>query len=53
MSLTVGKEWYVSQDWSLGLAFNTQRVSATDKETCDDCTYVGTSFGLYFSATFN
>ncbi len=53
MELSLGKEWYVSGKWGLGLALLTQFSKMESKE--DDVTYdLGNVFiGLMFSATYN
>lgn len=48
----VGKEWWVSQDWGLGVAAEFVAASMKDK-VYTDTTWTATSFGLLFSATYN
>jgi hypothetical protein len=48
----VGKEWWVSQDWGLGAAF--EFVGASMKDKADpSIKWTSTSFALLFSATYN
>jgi len=47
-----GKEWWVSQDWGLGIA--AEVVAASMKDGSDaSVTWTATSVGLLFSATYN
>jgi hypothetical protein len=51
LNFVLGKEWWVSNRWGLGLAGAFDYHSAPDKNVSEDWT--GTSFSLLFSATFN
>lgn len=53
ITLNVGKEWWASANWGLGLNANLQYLSASDSKTCSSCKISGASYGLAFSATFN
>jgi hypothetical protein len=46
----VGKEWWVSEDWGLGVAGEVMAASMKDD---DDNTWTGLAFSLLFSATYN
>jgi hypothetical protein len=46
----VGKEWWVSQDWGIGVAGEVLASSMKDET---DESWTGLSFGLLFSATYN
>ncbi len=49
----IGKEWWVSPNWGLGIALHYSQVSF-DFEDCDSQCGVDTSlFGIAFSATYN
>src|SRR4029079_5532604 len=48
----VGKEWWVSQNWGLGIAGEFVGASLKDK-TDASVTWTGTSFSLLFSTTYN
>ncbi len=57
--LTIGKEWWVSPDWGLGVALFYYQ-DTFDIETLDDgidcvldCEFDSTHFGIAFSATYN
>jgi hypothetical protein len=47
-----GKEWWVGEDWGLGISVYFRYGSQTDKDV-EDLTISGYSFGALFSATFN
>jgi len=49
--LSVGKEWWVSDRWGLGVALGVQGYSVPLSRGDDEAT--GASVGLRFSATFN
>ena len=50
--ILVGKEWWVSQDWGLGVAG--EFVGASMKDLSDhSITWSATAFSLLFSATYN
>jgi hypothetical protein len=51
-SLAVGKEWWVSDSWGLGVAGRGFLASMRDGES-DDSTWAVRSFSLLFSATMN
>lgn len=51
LDLTVGKEWWVSDRWGLGVALGLQGYGVPLKDGNDDAT--GGAVGLRFSATFN
>ena len=51
MDLTLGKEWWVGENWGLGLAGGFTYHSLGDKDVSEN--WAGTSFGLRFSATMN
>jgi len=46
----VGKEWWVSQDWGIGVA---GEVLASSMKDDADESMTGLAFGLLFSATYN
>ena len=46
----IGKEWWVSQDWGIGVAGEVMAASMKDRERW---TWTGTAFSLLFSATYN
>ena len=48
----VGKEWWISQDWGLGIAGELLAASMKDK-TDPSITWTATAFSLLFSATYN
>jgi hypothetical protein len=52
MKMAVGKEWWVSDHWGLGLAGQFFFASNKDKGT-DPPTWSTTAFALAFSATYN
>ena len=52
-NLGVGKEWFVSENWGLGVSANIVSVSADSKDDCPTCKYSGTSYSINFTATFN
>jgi hypothetical protein len=47
-----GKEWWVGEQWGLGVSLYFRYGSQSDKEV-EDMTISGYSFGALFSATFN
>lgn len=47
-----GKEWWVSDNWGLGVAGRFWYTHATDKEAGIDVKYDMTGFGILFSATY-
>jgi hypothetical protein len=49
----VGKEWWVSQDWGIGLAGEVLFSGAMKDKVDPTIKWGGTSFGLAFSATYN
>ena len=52
----VGKEWWVSDNWGLGVAGQFVYASMKDKDTFgtgNPPTWTSTAFSLLFSATFN
>ena len=51
MDLTLGKEWWVGQNWGLGLAGGFSYHSLPDKDVSES--WSGSSFALRFSATMN
>jgi len=51
INLMVGKEWWVSENWGLGIAL--QMFVASSPEKNIDADIVTTAGGLSFSATFN
>lgn len=51
MDLTLGKEWWVGENWGLGLAGGFTYHSVPDKDVSEN--WSGTSFALRFSATMN
>jgi len=51
IDLTVGKEWWVGNNWGLGLAGGVNIHSVPDDNSSEN--FNGTSFGLRFSATMN
>ena len=50
--ILVGKEWWVSQDWGLGVAGEFVGASMKDKSD-DSITWSATAFSLLFSSTYN
>jgi hypothetical protein len=50
-SAMLGKEWWISSDWGIGVAGQFQLGTAKDKNGSDRLT--GTGFALMFSATYN
>ena len=48
----VGKEWWVSPEWGLGVAGELTVASMKDKDN-SSITWTGSSFSLVFSSTFN
>jgi hypothetical protein len=51
---TLGKEWWVGDDWGLGLAGDFMYFNSKDDTILEiDENWSGPSFGLRFSATFN
>lgn len=53
MEISLGKEWFVSENWGLGLAFMTQFSKMTGKEEDEEYELGNVFFGLMFSATYN
>jgi hypothetical protein len=53
LSLMVGKEWWVTQDWGLGLAGQFQVASMKDHPDGVSTRMTAETFSLLFSATFN
>lgn len=54
LDATVGKEWWVGDNWGLGLAGDFTYLSAKDTDfSIFNESWSVTSFGLRFSATFN
>ena len=53
MELSLGKEWFVSENWGLGLALMTQFSKMTGKDKDDEYELGNVFFGLMFSATYN
>jgi hypothetical protein len=57
LSLTFGKEWWVSDNWGLGVALNLFVARMKDKEAAypgfDKPVWRGTAVSLLFSASFN
>jgi len=51
VDVTLGKEWWVSDRWALGLSGGFGHHSIPEKDV--DENWSGTSFGLRFSATLN
>jgi hypothetical protein len=49
----VGKEWWVTQDWGLGLAGQFQVASMKDHPDGVSTRMTAETFSLLFSATFN
>lgn len=49
---SVGKEWWVSDDWGIGVAIFGYYSSVPDKEPSES-TISSSSFGVVFSATYN
>ena len=48
----VGKEWWVTQDWGLGVAGEVLFASMKDAGDTS-ITWTGTAFSVVFSATYN
>ncbi|HEY7376328.1 MAG TPA: hypothetical protein VIF57_29480, partial [Polyangia bacterium] len=48
----IGKEWWVSQNWGLGIAGEFVGASLKDKDNTG-VKWTGTSFSLLFSTTYN
>lgn len=51
IDITVGKEWWVSDSWGLGVAGGLGYHSVSDEDISDN--WSGTSFAVRFSATYN
>lgn len=53
--LQVGKEWWVSDDWGLGLAASVMggSIKGETKNTKEEVEWTVLSYGLFFSATYN
>ncbi len=49
----VGKEWWVSSEWGLGIAAELTVASMKDEDSSSNTTWTGSSFSLVFSSTFN
>jgi hypothetical protein len=49
---SVGKEWWVSTDWGLGLSLNLVKGSMKDQGT-NPVTFSSTAYSVAFSATYN
>jgi hypothetical protein len=49
---SVGKEWWIGNDWGMGVALFGSYSSVPDKDN-DDITITTTSFGVAFSVTYN
>ncbi len=49
----VGKEWWVTDNWGVGVAAELLLSSMKDDPVVSDATYSATTFGLLFSATYN
>lgn len=52
-SAQIGKEWWVSDNWGLGLAGQLVFGSMKDSGGSDDVTWTTTAFALLFSATYD
>lgn len=52
LNADVGKEWWVSDNWGLGVAGRFWYTHATDKEASINVKYDMTGFALLFSATY-
>jgi hypothetical protein len=52
LTATVGKEWWVSTNWGIGLAAR-MLFASTKADTPLENTWTTTTFGLAFSATYN
>lgn len=52
VNLLVGKEWWVSDNWGLGVAGNVTIISAKDSDN-SDVRWTGASAGVLLSATYN
>lgn len=52
VQLVVGKEWWISQNWGLGLAGEFIAASMKDK-TDPNVTWTASAYSLLFSATYN
>jgi hypothetical protein len=52
VQVTVGKEWWTSQNWGLGLAGELIAASMKDKSD-SNVTWTSSSYSLLFSATYN
>jgi hypothetical protein len=53
MNLMVGKEWWVSTNWGLGVAGQIMYMSIKDKEIIEEKDMTFASFGVLFTATYN
>ena len=54
LDTTIGKEWWVGDNWGLGLAGDFTYLSAKDKDLVGSTqNWSVTGFGLRLSATFN
>jgi hypothetical protein len=49
----VGKEWWVSQDWGIGIAAEVLAATGMKDKVDPSVKWGGTSFALVFSATYN
>ena len=52
-NLDIGKEWWVSDNWGLGIAARFWFTHLTDTVGGDDFTYDLLGFAVFFSATYN
>ena len=54
VNVALGKEWWVSDNWGLGVAAHCTISSIPDKNLIGEVSYLNTaSIGILFSATFN
>jgi hypothetical protein len=53
LSFMVGKEWWASENWGLGIAGQYLFISAKDKDLFGTKDLTSSAFGLVFSATYN
>lgn len=53
VDLVVGKEWWVSSQWGIGVALQVVHISVPDDVEDEDLTITGTGVHLMFTATYN
>ena len=53
LSVAVGKEWWATRDWGIGIAGQVHLASMGDTVAAYDTRMTATAFSLLFSATYN